>query len=397
VFHSCIFVVLSFDRVFGAADPNSGTASLLEVARGLGTLVKSGWQPRRSIYLLSWSGEEYGLLGSTGWAELNADSLLTQAVAYLNVDTVVSGDVLSAAATPSLATIWNAVLHDLESSPSHSATLFVNATRVDLLDCNTNWIMNQPSLQILGSGSDYTAFLDHLGIASIDFSFGKKAATYGQYHSIYDSFSWMEVHGGKDGQPGSAFELMAYGAKIWGLLALRLADAEVLPFDPMVQGEALGHYVDILRQNEQQTNSRKLDLALLDKAVTHFQKAAETVMSQCGESDLIEAPLSESSLVDEKHLQRQETIVACNRKLGMVERKFLSDPGLPNRKWFKHVLQAPGMYLGYAAEAFPGVQYAMEMGNFTLAQQQVEVAQERITAAALFLEYGDEDTAEIIA
>lgn len=344
-------------RVYGAADPNSGTASLIEVANGLGTLLKSGWKPRRSIYLLSWSGEEYGLLGSTGWAELNQDKI-HHAAAYLNVDTVVSGDLLSVSLTPSLATVWEHVLDDLSGS-EHNVP-FANGPVGMIHDGNTNWIMNHPEEQILGSGSDYTAFLDHYAISSIDFSFRKPTSTYGQYHSIYDSFAWMDAYGGSDGKPGSSFSLMTFASKIWGLLALRLADSELLPFDHLVQGKALTRYAKAIA--EQQVS---LDLSKLQEAIKDYRKAAFDLHSGC-----------ESNTTDAR---------TCNEKLGLTERQFLAEKGLPQRPWFKHILQAPGMYLGYAAEAFPGIQQAIDMNDAELAQAQVEVAAAQIQAAASFM------------
>lgn len=350
-------------RVYGAADPNSGTASLIEVANGLGALLKTGWKPKRSIYLLSWSGEEYGLLGSTGWAELNLDKI-QRAVAYLNVDTVVSGDLLSVALTPSLATVWEHVLDDLSSSAEHSMS-FPNGPIGEVCDANTNRIMNRnhPDEKMLGSGSDYTVFLDHLGIASVDFSFRKPKSTYGQYHSIYDSFAWMDAYGGSDGKPGSAFDLMAFASKIWGVLALRLADTSLIPFDHIVQGKALSLYQKAIA--EQQLS---IDLSKLQEAIKDYQKAAFDLHSGC-----------ESKSAD---------VQACNEKLGLTERQFLAEEGLPSRPWFKHVLQAPGMYLGYAAEAFPGIQQAIDMDDAVLAQAQVEVAAARIQAAASFMSGG---------
>jgi len=344
-------------RVYGAADPNSGTASLIEVANGLGALLKTGWKPKRSIYLLSWSGEEYGLLGSTGWAELNEEKIKRAAV-YLNVDTVVSGDLLSVALTPSLATVWENVLDDLSASAEHY-TPFANGPLGKVIDGNTNWIMDHPEEKMLGSGSDYTAFLDHFAISSIDFSFGKSTA-YGQYHSIYDSFAWMDAYGGSDGKPGSAFTLMAFASKIWGLLALRLADSEILPLDHLVQGKALTRYQKAIA--EQQLS---IDLSKLQQAIKDYQKAAFDLHSGC-----------ESNMTDAQ---------TCNEKLGLAERHFLAEKGLPERPWFKHVLQAPGMYLGYAAEAFPGIQQAIDMNDADLAQAQVEVAAACVEAAAAFM------------
>ena len=332
---------------------------MIEVANGLGKLLKTGWKPRRSIYLLSWSGEEYGLLGSTGWAELNSDKI-HRAAAYLNVDTVVSGDLLSVAVTPSLATIWERVLDDL--SVSEHFVSFANGPLGEVVDGNTNWIMNHPEEKMLGSGSDYTAFLDHYGISSVDFSFGK-TTTYGQYHSIYDSFAWMDAYGGSDGKPGSAFSLMAFASKIWGLLALRIADSEIVPFDHVVQGKTLLRYQKAIAELQ-----AGLDLSALQEAIKDYQKAAFDLHSSC-----------ESNDADAQ---------ACNEKLGLTERQFLSEDGLPQRPWFKHILQAPGVYLGYAAEAFPGIQQAIEMNDAELAQAQVDVAATQIQAAASFMSGG---------
>jgi N-acetylated-alpha-linked acidic dipeptidase len=348
----------SIYRVYGAADPNGGTAAIIEVARSLGKLLESGWTPRRSIYLLSWSGEEYGLLGSTGWAELNSD-LIERAVAYLNVDTAVSGPHLSVSATPSLSTVWEHVLLDLNGT-DHAMT-FANGPSGEIRDGNTNWMLNQPDeLGILGSGSDFTVFLDHFGIASLDFSFSK-SSIYGQYHSIYDSFSWMDRFGGIDGIAGSSFMLIAFASKIWGLLALRLATAAVLPLDHIVQGEALSHYTKSIERQED-----GLDLKELKEAVDNYQTAAATLQLACG-----------SHALEER---------VCNEKLGLVEREFIIQEGLPKRKWFKHALQAPGMFLGYAAEAFPGIQQAIDEGDMKLAQEQVAVVAERIQAAASHLQ-----------
>jgi N-acetylated-alpha-linked acidic dipeptidase len=348
-------------RVYGAADPNSGTAALLEVAKGLGTLyTQHGWRPLRTIYLLSWSGEEYGLLGSTGWAELNAN-LISRSLAYLNVDTVVSGDRLKASASPSLTTLWRHVLNDLNNTKQHSVP-FGNSPLGDVCDANTDWKWEDEELSseigILGSGSDYTVFLDHFGIPSLDFSFSKKT-TYGQYHSTYDSFAWMDRFGGYEKKAGSAFDLIAFSSKIWGLLALRLATSEVVPLDHIAQGSALSKYVKAIQQQKV-----GVDLGDLSKAVTRYREAAAAVEIQCSNA---------ASTSDE---------TKCNEQLGLAERYFLLNEGLPERPWFRHVLQAPGIYLGYAAEAFPGVQQAIDEGNLKLAQKQSKVAAERIEAAA---------------
>jgi N-acetylated-alpha-linked acidic dipeptidase len=266
-------------------------------------------------------------------------------------------------------TAWKQVLADLHTTtePHHHYMPFQNGPLGDIRDTNTGRLLNPETnnVNILGSGSDYTVFLDHFGISSLDFSFGK-STTYGQYHSIYDSFAWMDAYGGIEGKAGSAFDLMAFAAKIWGVLALRLADSAVLPFDHSVQGNALSDYVTAIEN--QHTG---LDLTILKDVIQQFQDAAAALQAACDSKD------NRHTLLDEQ---------ACNEKLGLTERQFLSEEGLPDRPWFKHILQAPGMYLGYAAEAFPGIQQSIDADDLDLAQKQVVVATERVQAAASFMQ-----------
>jgi N-acetylated-alpha-linked acidic dipeptidase len=363
------------------------------VARGLGKLyVDHNWRPLRSIYLLSWSGEEYGLLGSTGWAELNP-SIMKRALVYLNTDTVVSGDYLTVSASPSLITLWKQVMRDLnetvgndnitsqpQSGYSHN---FANPPYGEVRDVNTDWELQMELdkddwiVGVLGSGSDYTVFLDHFGVPSIDFSFDKRLGHYGQYHSIYDSFAWMDQYGGRDGDVSSAFDLMSFSAKIWGLLAMRMATSDIVPLDHIMQGQALTKYVSHIK--EQVKGKGCIDLYNLTKAIENFQQAAATLQLQCTDSFSRKTLVLSADGID---------IDECNDKIAMTERQFLLDAGLPDRPWFKHILQAPGLDLGYAAEAFPGIQQALNERNFDLAQNQVDVTAERIQAAALRLELG---------
>src|ERR1051326_8240333 len=220
------WVVLGNHRdawVFGAVDPNSGTAAMLEVGRGLGQLLKSGWRPRRSIVLCSWDAEEYGLIGSTEWAEDFADELQQKAVAYLNLDAAVSGQNFGASSVPSLWKFIRAVTKDVKD-PKTGKTVYqqwqdrTNELRTE----EQRHTAGEARIEALGSGSDYTPFLQHLGIASTDMSFG---GDYGVYHSAYDSFYWMDHFG----DPGFQYHVAA--AQVWGTMALRLADADGLPFD----------------------------------------------------------------------------------------------------------------------------------------------------------------------
>ena len=317
-------------------------------------LLKSGWRPKHTIYLLSWSGEEYGLLGSTGWAELNFPEIKA-ASAYLNVDTVVSGETLTVSATPALATVWEGVMADVGPSIA-----FANGPHGEVLDANVNApLYADDAISTLGSGSDYTVFLDHFGIASLDFEFSGPAGTYGVYHSTYDSFDWIDSYGGVEGVKGSSFDLMAGAAKVWGVLALRLADSDVIPFDHEKQAAALKKYSAAVAGNG-------LDLSALDANILAYEAAAAAVALEVQNA-------SHADLAD------------LNTRLSMTERQFLSDAGLPKRPWMKHTLQAPGFYLGYAAEALPGVQQALDDGDVELAQEQVGVVANCVQRAATFL------------
>jgi N-acetylated-alpha-linked acidic dipeptidase len=333
--------------VFGAVDPNSGTAALLEVARGLGSLMASGWRPLRTIVLASWSGEELGMLGSTAFGEANAAWLAPSALAYLNVDEAVSGDLLDVHITPSLTPLLRRTLGDV----THPRT---NTTLLEAWSGNA---------AVLGSGSDYAVFLHHLGIASIDFGFRYSLhdAEYGVYHSIYDSMSWVEREGDPD------FKMHVAASQLWGLLALRLADSDVVPFDPVEQGRALLSYVDTVSQAAF-TAAVPLDVQLLRSAAEAFLVAAQELSWEA-----TNAPACAENLAD------------INDRLGLVERNFLLADGLPKRKWFKHALQAPGIYLGYQAEVFPGISWALGESPQE-AQREADNAADCILQAANFLQ-----------
>ena len=374
--------------VFGAADPNSGTAQLIEIAKGFGSLLASGWRPQRTILLTSWSGEEYGLLGSTAWGEVNGDGdddpyLLSRALAYLNVDVGVSGQVFGASATPSLGSALHGVLQDV-TDPSSGRPL------------SEQW---SGDLYALGSGSDYTVFIDHLGIASVDMHFSPGTGTYGVYHSTFDSFEWMT----SVGDPQFLYHVAM--AQLWGLLALRLAGgAEAgqggdhggldgvaggvvggqgvgmdmtmpIPFNCSLQADAIAGYITDLRRRTNATSHGQIDLSALTDAHAAFASAAVSTMAE-----------AEQAATASPGPAREKLVRAVNGKLGLVERQFLSTAGLPGRKWFRHTLQAPGLYTGYAPQTFPGIAQAVDAGKWDTAQEQVEVAAARIRAAAQFLE-----------
>ena len=253
--------------VFGAVDPNSGTAAMLEVGRAFGQLLKQGWKPRRTIVLGSWDAEEYGLIGSTEWAEENADELQAKAVAYLNVDVAVSGPNFGASSVPSLWKLIRAATRDVKD-PKTGKSIYEqwqDRAREQRPEADQDSKV-EARIGALGSGSDYTPFLQHLGVPATDMGFG---GDYGVYHSAYDSFYWMSHFG----DPNFVYHVAA--AQLWGTIAMRLADAVALPFD-------YTDYADQIRDffNESVKTARRRNLAnafdekAMNDALTEFSKQA---------------------------------------------------------------------------------------------------------------------------
>ena len=240
------WVVLGNHRdawVFGAVDPNSGTTAMLELGRGLGQLMKSGWKPSRSIILCSWDAEEQGLIGSTEWAEENAAELKQKAVAYLNMDVAVSGPNFGASSVPSMWKLIRSAAQDVRD-PRTGQTIYetwrsrmrADLSESELYDANGNEKpLPAPRIGALGSGSDYTPFLQHLGVPSLDMGFN---GDYGVYHSAYDSFYWMSHFG------DPTFQYHVAAAQIWGTITLRLADAAGLPLDYTDYASQLREFVN---------------------------------------------------------------------------------------------------------------------------------------------------------
>mmetsp|Transcript_585 Transcript_585/g.845 ORF Transcript_585/g.845 Transcript_585/m.845 type:complete len:705 (+) Transcript_585:31-2145(+) len=320
--------------VFGAADPNSGSTVLLETARALGKLVQTGWKPKRTIILASWSGEEYNLIGSTGWSEEFADTLLKDAVAYINTDVGVSGDTLGTSGSPSLGRAIGRALTKVTDP--------VSGKPLDQV-----W---NHKLTTLGDGSDYAAFVTRLGIPALDFLFGpSNGHPYGTYHSIYDSYAWIE----KTVDP--EYELHTTLAKVLGLVVLDFADSDVVPVQPNDLAQALGSY-----KSEVQAMEQSLSYKSLTAAIAHFRRAADTF----------------------EETKRTKPVGCVNDRLIHMERWFLDNDGLPDRKYFRSVLQAPGYYLGYAAEVFPGIQHAISEGHLDVAQELIQKTAAIVESAA---------------
>ena len=357
------WVVLGNHRdawVFGAVDPNSGTASMLEVGRGYGELLKKGWSPKRTIILCSWDAEEYGLIGSTEWAEENADELREKAVAYLNVDVAVSGGNFGAYSVPSLWKLIRDVTRDVKD-PKTGKSIYQQWQDHAKENRPTNDTADKSEARIeaLGSGSDYTPFLQHLGVPSTDMGFN---GDYGVYHSAYDSFYWMDHFG----DPGFVYH--AATAQLWGTLAMRLADADALPFD----------YTDYATQiRDFFTEALKLAKQHKLEASLNTQSFLDTVDAFTKEATRIEA-LRRKAIAENANSVRLRSI---NDLLIQIEREFTDERGLRGRSWYKHQIYAPGVYTGYAAQPLTDFRQAIDDRNSTNAKESLERIAEAIKRA----------------
>ncbi|RCH97670.1 hypothetical protein CU097_011587 [Rhizopus azygosporus] len=348
--------------VYGAVDPSSGSAAMLELARSFSELMKKGWRPRRTIILASWDAEEYGLVGSTEWVEAHKEWLDKQAVVYINVDVAVSGPNFIAGASPSL----NRLLYDVTSSVEDPRT---GGSVYDAWSALSKATDNErPLVEALGSGSDFVPFLDHVGISSVSLSF---SGDYGVYHSNYDSFHWME----KFGDPEFLYHQTL--VKIWGLLTLRLSDSLILPLMPTDYTTELYRYVEELSTYASPYELKELPDALdkLEKTVRRFERRLQRLAGRLAEYESLEdVP---SVLIDR--------LEKANKRLTYFERGFIHPDGLPGREWFKHVVYAPGLWTGYSSQVFPGVVESVDAKDEELIVRTEKNAAEAIERAAEFL------------
>ena len=351
------WVVLGNHRdawVFGGVDPSSGTASMMELTRALGRLKQQGMLPRRTIIVCSWDGEEVGLTGSTEWGEQFADDLRKKAVAYLNVDSSTSGPDFDGSAVASLAPMLVEISHSLKDPSGRSLYEAwkdsVTRTRKDEHDPRELTDANLADTRI-GSGSDHTVFLNFVGMPVIGLQFN---GPYGVYHSMYDDFFWMNHFG----DPGYRYHTLM--SQLWGVTALRLANADLLPFD-------FASYADNVRQFVAELSKGKdmsqLDLKPVLSAIEDFESAGKKLNSS------LQQTLS-SGKVDAK------VAGEMNASMMQVERNWLNPDGIPGRPWFKHILY--GCRFTYAHLELPGLTEAVEKQDWTTAQQQAEILRQAL-------------------
>jgi N-acetylated-alpha-linked acidic dipeptidase len=373
--------------VNGASDPVSGMVALMEEARAVSELVKSGWKPKRTIVYCAWDAEEPGLLGSTEWVEDHKDELRRKAVAYINTDGNSRG-FLSASGSHTLEKLITEVANDVIDPQTnvsvferYKARLAVNA--VGAKERNELLGRNYFALGALGSGSDYSPFIQHLGIPALNIGFGGEGNG-GSYHSIYDSFD----HFVRFKDPG-----MHYGialAKICGRTTLRLANAELLPIDFRSFHKTVNTYLsevmtllDNMREYTQAENrliAEKRFAQAADPTLTyHAPKQNDPVPHldfspmQNAVASLKEAADTFGEAASLKNISPSK-LAELNAILYRCEQQLLTDQGLPRRPWYRHTIYSPGYYTGYGVKTLPGIREAIEQRNWEEAREQITIA-----------------------
>jgi len=347
--------------VYGAVDPSSGTASMMELTRNLGEMLRQGTRPKRTLVICSWDGEEYALTGSTEWGEEFADELKQKAVAYLNVDEATSGSNFQGDAVGSLAPMLVDVSRAL-TAPS-GKTLYDEwrvSRGAELKDKQPVPDFELANTRI-GSGSDHTVFLNFLGIPTVGLTF---VGPYGVYHSLYDDFYWMNHFG----DPGYRYHSLI--TQLWGSVALRLANAELLPFDFESYGQHIRQF--LVELEEASHVASHTDLGSLQKHATEFQQSGQDLKQ------------SESRAVASGRLNSSVAFY-INQELMRVEHNWCNPEGIPGRPWFKHSLYA-ARYT-YAHLELPGLTEAAEAGDWKRAGDQARILEDELVKNTMLLKH----------
>jgi N-acetylated-alpha-linked acidic dipeptidase len=389
--------------VNGADDPISGQVALLEEARAVGELARTGWKPKRTIIYCAWDGEEPGLLGSTEWVETHMDELRQHAVLYLNTDSNGRG-FLGVGGSHTLEKLMNEVARDVVD-PEKKISVEERARAQRILDANADErreLRERADLRIgaLGSGSDYTPFLQHLGVASLNLGYGGEDGG-GSYHSIYDSFDNYT----RFIDPGFDYGIAL--AQTAGRVILRTADADTLPLSFSNFTDTVARYVkevtrlaDDTREEIAEKNRRIADgtfRAVFDPTETYVAPQTEAPAPYLNFAPLQNAlaRLQEStkkyqsalsSPAAQERLRSRETQEKLDQLLMRFERALTRDAGLPRRPWFKHQIYAPGFYTGYGVKTLPGVREAIEQHNWKEADEQTVIIAATIEQAAAELD-----------
>ena len=357
--------------VNGASDPVSGASVLLETARTLSVLRKQGWQPKRTIMLALWDGEEYGLLGSTEWVEKHMDELDRNAAVYINSDSTGRGPFVSGGSA-SLEPFVTEVMRDVADPASSKSLLDGSRDRrtpvLAIAGGTPEPREREFHVESLGSGSDYVAFLDHAGIASLNLGF---AAGDGVYHSVYDSPAWYQQFSDGDRTYSKAL------TQVMSIALLRLADAQILPFDFGSLSSSVTRWMEEIRKQLPRAPARagsvRVDLSPISVQLARLSAAAK-------------AYDEELSAWSKRAVLTPEKLAKVDEAMRKTERTLLTADGLPHRDWYRNQIYAPGMLTGYSAKTLPGVREAVESQQWDEANQQARKLAETLRAAAAQVE-----------
>ena len=372
--------------VNGALDPASGMSAELEEARALGELVKQGWRPKRTIVYAAWDGEEQGLLGSTEWVEHHEAELRDKAAVYINTDGNGRG-FLGVGGSHALEPLVNAVAKEVEDPETKGSVWKRMQARAIAMGPQParNEARSRPDLRIgaLGSGSDYSAFLQHAGIPSLNVSFSGLDDSEGVYHSIYDDYYHFTKFLDTDFAYGRAL------AQTVGSLVIRLADEDVLPFQFTSLAETVQTYVGELQAQlrQQQSETRELNTQIEEGVFTSIadpRRAFRAPVVDTVPPSINFAPLENAASALTQAAERYKTMLdasrsrltpdairSLNKSVIQSERQLTHEAGLPRRSWYRHLLYAPGFYTGYAVKTMPGVREAMEEKDFAEAEREI--------------------------
>ena len=385
--------------VNGANDPISGQAALLEEAQAIGQLLKTGWKPKRTIIYCAWDAEEPGLIGSTEWVEDHAAELQQKAVVYINSDSNGRG-FLGAEGSHALETLITEISKEVED-PQTKVSVFERAKAANTVAASSSKdkkeAMSKTTFTIgaMGSGSDYSAFIQHLGIPSLDLGFSGENGG-GEYHSIYDSYD--DYRRFKD----PTFEYGVALSKTAGRAALRMADADALPFDFRSLYKTINGYVkELMSKTDQMRETTATENEVIKSntyALANDPKEKLKAPATKEEVPYIDFSPLQNALAElekstnhlaeawSKSVSNHTDHTAMNKALYRAEQQLLAPQGLPRREWYKHTLYAPGFYTGYGVKTIPGVREAIEQRNWKEVKEQVGVVSAAILNLASYLQ-----------
>ncbi len=376
--------------VNGADDPISGLVAEMEEARAFGELAKTGWKPKRTIVYAAWDGEEPGLLGSTEWVETHADELREKLAVYINTDSNGRG-FLGVGGSHTLEKFINEVMKDVDD-PQVKMSVWERSRAARIVNASATSrkeTMNRADLRIsaLGSGSDYTPFLQHLGIASLNMGFGGEDGG-GSYHSVYDSFDHYTKFGDFDFAYGVAL------AKVCGRTVMRLANADTLPFEFTNFADTVNQYSDEIMKmtGAMREETDAMNLMIENGMLKNVQNPQETFIVPKPKAEvpyLNFAPLQNAVAKLQDSAKNFQTVskgknltVAQQKNLDQIlmktEQSLISNQGLPRRDWFKHQIYAPGFYTGYGVKTLPGIREAIEQRNWKEGGEQINITSKTI-------------------